>query len=190
MKDTDLPLTLHPSKWSAIWLLLGCSGFVALSVWMADRGEWMGTLGAVFFGLGIPVAILQLLPGSTLLRLDASGFTTVSLYRKSFVPWSAVDHFCVLTMRQTGLKVREMVGFDFRVESDGSAGRATSQEGMGTRPGSHRQFVPTTDRSKFGRSLARAIAGCEGALPHTYGLCAEELAALLTKWLEESRSRG
>jgi hypothetical protein len=111
---------------------------------------------------GIPVAVIQLLPGSAFLRIDSTGITFASLYRKTFWPWSAIDRFCEVTMKQTGVKGHEMVGFD---------------------------FAPAYDRSNIGRKVGRVVAGCEGALPDTYGMKAAELAALLTSRLKEARQR-
>lgn len=155
-------MTFYPKRSSAIWLLLGCSAFVAAGIWMGFRGEWFGYVCAGFFGLGIPVAVIQLLPGSAFLQIDSSGITYASLFRKTSIPWSVIDDFCVVAMRQTGVKVHEMVGFN---------------------------FVPSHDRSRFGRGVSKAIAGCEGALPDTYGMQAVDLAAMLTSRLRAVREQ-
>ena len=76
------------------------------------------------------------------------------------MPWSVFDEFFVITLRQTGLKVHEMVGFN---------------------------FAPTYDRAKLGRTVAKALSQCEGALPDTYGKKAEELAAILNAQLQAAR---
>jgi len=78
------------------------------------------------------------------------------------------DEFFVVTLKQTGVKVHEKVGFN---------------------------FVPTYDRARLGRAVARELGKCEGALPDAYGRKAEELAAILNARLQAAssgttRSRG
>jgi ribosomal protein S18 acetylase RimI-like enzyme len=45
-------------------------------------------------------------------------------------------------------------------------------------------FAPSYDRATIGRALARELTGSpyEGGLPDTYGMKAEELAALMEEW--------
>ena len=159
-REHDTPLKLYPKRSSAIWLLLACSVFVTIGVKLGLSGEWPGYLCAAFFGLGIPVAVIQMLPGSTFLVIDAEGITFANLFRQTSLPWSVFDTFFVVTLSQTGVKVREMVGFN---------------------------FVPTYDRAKLGRAVAKALSKCEGALPDTYGKKAEELAAILNARLQAAR---
>lgn len=156
-------LTLYPRRSRAIWLLLGCSAFVALGVWLGLSGERNGFLGAAFFGLGIPIAVIQLLPGSAFLRIDSAGITFAAMFRTTSLPWSAFAEFFVVTLRQTGVQMHEMVGFN---------------------------FAPTYDRARHGRAMAKVFVKCEGALPDTYGKKAEELAALLNARLRAASSRA
>jgi hypothetical protein len=159
MTEGTLPVTFYPKRSSAVWLLLGCTAFVAVGVWLGiSKGDWMGFLCAGFFGLGIPVAVIQLMPGSTFLRLDSTGITFASMFKEKSLPWAVFQEFFVVTMRQTGVKVHETVGFN---------------------------FVPTYDRARAGRAVARFISHCEGALPNTYGMKAEELAHILNTRLRE-----
>jgi hypothetical protein len=156
------PLTLFPRRRSAIVLLVLSTAFVAVGIWMARTGESFGYASIACFGLGIPIAVIQLLPGSTFLRIDENGITFANLFRKTSLPWSAFDRFVVVVIRKGGLKAHEMVGFD---------------------------FAPTYDRAKVGRAIAHALAGCEGALPDTYGRKADDLAALLNARLREAQLR-
>jgi hypothetical protein len=156
-------MTLYPKRSSAIWLLVACTAFVATGVWMGRSGNSIGWICAAFFGLGIPVAVIQLIPGSTFLHVDSNGITYSNLFRKTSLSWSIFQEFFVVTMRQSGLKVHEMVGFN---------------------------YVSTYDRSRAARALATAISGCEGALPDTYGMKAEELAKLLNARLHEAGAQA
>jgi hypothetical protein len=157
-------VTLYPKRSSMIWLLVGSSVFVAIGMWMGATGEMVGYAFGAFFALGIPVALIQLVPGSAYLCLDQRGFTVRSLFRTSFVPWSAVDRFFVVTLRTAGtIKVREMVGWNFRA---------------------------SYDRARLARRVATIVSKCEGALPDTYGQKAEELAALMNGYLDGRRDRA
>jgi hypothetical protein len=158
MTATPTPITLYPKRSRMIWLLLGCSIFVAIGIWMGSEGESFGYVGAAFFGLGIPISLIQMIPGSGFLTIDEKGFTFASLFRKDTIAWSDIDEFCVVTLGHT-----RFVGLN---------------------------FVPTYDRSRTGRRVSRVIAGCEGALPDTYGKKAAELAELLNTRLQEARGRS
>ena len=128
---------------------------------MGRAESWVGYLCAGFFAIGIPVFIIQLLPGSTYLTLTRDGFTMCSFFRKMTTPWSDVDCFFVVVLQQNGLKAHHMVGFD---------------------------YVASYDRSRLGRGIAKAIAHCEGALPDTYGKKPEELADMLNACLQSVRT--
>jgi len=161
MTETQPTVTLYPKRSSAIWLFLGCAAFVAIGIWMGISENWIGFLIAAFFGLGLPVAVIQLLPGSTYLQVDHSGFTFCSLFRATTVLWSVVDEFFVVTLKQTGTKVHQMVGFN---------------------------FVESYDKAKLGRRIASVIGKCEGALPDTYGKKAEELASFMNECLAKVKT--
>lgn len=162
MADSSI-ITLYPKKSTALWLLLICSLFVAAGIWIAPSKGWMGYLIAAFFGLGIPVAIVQLLPSSAYLQLNDESIAFCCLFRKTSIPWEVIDDFFVVTMRQSGLTIHEMVGFN---------------------------YVQSYDRTRVGRALAKAISKCEGALPDTYGMRAAELAELLNARLLSRRHAG
>ena len=161
MTSDTKSVTFRPKKSSALWLLIGCSLFVAGSVWMAQTKGWIGYLCAAFFALGIPVAIVQLLPGSTYLRLSEDGLAFANMFRVTTIPWNIIDQFFVVSLNQTGMTVHKMVGFN---------------------------YVQSYDRSRVGRRVSFAIVKCEGALPDTYGKKAEELADLLNTCLQEFTS--
>ena len=163
MKSNFETITLRPKRFSALWPLLVSSLFVTIGISMGVTGSWVGYLIAAFFGLGILVGIIQLFPNSTYLRISREGITYCSLFRETITSWDDVDEFCVVVMRQNGLPIRRMVGFN---------------------------YAPTYDRSRMGRQVASAITGCEGALPDTYGKKAEDLAALLNDCLHEFTTRS
>jgi hypothetical protein len=163
MTETESTVTLYPKRSSAVWLFLGCTAFVAIGIWMGMTESKIGFLVAAFFSLGLPVAVVQLLPGSTYLRVDHSGFTFCNLFRRTTVPWAVVDEFFVVTLKQTGMKVHEMVGFN---------------------------FVESYDKAKLGRRIASVIGKCEGALPDTYGKKADDLASFMNDCLAKVKTTG
>lgn len=89
------------SKRKALLLLVGCLGFVLLAVMIAAQHPLIGWLGAVFFGLGIPVALLMLWPGRFYLRLDERGFELVSPFSRQFTAWRDVQGFYLCAIHGT-----------------------------------------------------------------------------------------
>lgn len=130
---------------------------------MGESGERVGYAIAAFFALGIAVAILQFIPGASYLMIERDGLTVCSLFRQSRILWSDIDEFFIVKMKKTGLTVHTMVGLN---------------------------FSPSYDRSRVGRAIASRLAGCEGALPDTYGQKAEELVDYLNYRLAQSRARA
>jgi hypothetical protein len=109
-----------------------------------------------FFGFGTVVAVINLLPGRSYLRLTDEGFEVSSLSRKYFLHWTDVQHFGVAYV---GLN--KMVVFN---------------------------FASPYVKEKMGRSISRQIAGWEGGLHDTFGMKAENLAALMNTHLISTRS--
>lgn len=130
---------------------------------MGVTASWIGYLVAALFALGLPVAVIQLLPGSTYLEADHAGFTYCNLFRRTTVPWSVVDEFFIVVHKPVGIKVHQMVGFN---------------------------FVESYDKAKLGRRIAGIIGKCEGALPDTYGKKAEDLAVFMNEYLARARTSG
>jgi hypothetical protein len=87
-------LTIEGSKSRAVGLLFIGIGFVAAGAFIALKGDPWGWVCSAFFGLSIPVAILQLVKGSRL-QLDDEGFE-VDLGTKPWrLSWSDVESFYV-----------------------------------------------------------------------------------------------
>lgn len=162
MSEDKHRLILRPKKSTAMWLLLCCSVFVVCGVWIAIEKSWIGYLCAGFFAMGIPVAVIQMIPGSTSLEIVDEGLSITNLFRVTMLPWHDVDHFFVVSLKQSGMTVSKRVGFN---------------------------YLPSDNHYHVSRQVATAIAGCEGTLPDTYGVPAEELAAILNQCLAEFRKR-
>lgn len=148
---------LRPSilKWSFVTITSLMFVVIAL-LYFSQAGpviEW-GTI--FFFGLGVIVGIMQLVPGMSYLRLAPDGFVVKSAYRTwKLIRWDSVSGFRVHRARYN-----KMVVFDY-------AGRP--------------------DRALA--AVNRVIAGAQAGLPDTYGLGAEDLAALLNRWRNRALER-
>jgi hypothetical protein len=81
------------SRKKAVLLFLGCAAFVAIGVLAVGEKPWLGWACILFFGLGLLVSLLMMLPGSTYLKLDERGFEMSSLYRRHRLRWDEVDGF-------------------------------------------------------------------------------------------------
>jgi len=118
-----------------------------------------GYFFAAFFGLGIPVAIVQLIPGSTYLRIDNDGLTLCNMFRETKIPWDIIDRFGVATIK-TEYSTGKMVGIN---------------------------FTSSYKKAKVMRRFINAISGFDGALPSSFGMKVEELVDLLNECLQNFR---
>lgn len=155
MSLRSLPFTVYPKKTKMLLMFLVCAVFVAGGILMIRDGQKMGWLCAGFFGLGIPIFLIQLYPRSSFLTVSEEGIEFCSLFRRHKLRWSDISEFGTYTIRHHGLPVSKMVGFNY------SAG------------------------SSKARLVSKALAGFEGALPDTYGFRAEELAQILSDYHQE-----
>jgi len=132
-------------------LFLGCSVFVVAGFVVLRVAPIAGYAAIAFFGLGVVIGLIQLLPNSSYLELEEHGFTICNLFRKGFLPWQEIAEFVPMTVGGSG---RPMVAV---------------------------RFAPGSKVSATARRFAVAIGGAEGALPDTYGRSAAELAELLNR---------
>jgi hypothetical protein len=104
-------LTLKPSRSRYVWLLIGCLLFVAEGVYLVRHPPNQASLarmsflmcwaGILFFGAGVVVFSVQLIPGSAYLKLDPAGFTICSLFKLHSYRWDEVDSFEVAGSRKS-----------------------------------------------------------------------------------------
>lgn len=132
-------------KWLAI--LLCCA--VAVAGGVETRHEQLATSWAmiVFFGLGVIVSGVAVLPGSGYLRLTPDGFEQRTMFRTSLVSWRHIDHF---------------------ESASGSVGVV---------------YDPDHAPDANSRKANRLVLGVDGVLTDTYGMKADDLAALMNDWL-------
>jgi len=169
-------LVLRSSKRKAVFLLAASLVFIGLGFLMVTGAiafpgllniavKVVGWFAMVFFGLGVPVALFQLLTGKSYLLLTREGFEMRGIRKSRRIPWSEVSAFAawtlvnpVLALLPRGIRdlgQPKMVMFDY---------------GPGVE--SHRRL----------RSVNQMLAGHDAGLADTYGLTAEELAALMNDW--------
>jgi hypothetical protein len=153
-------LTLYPNKKKTLLFILGCAAFVGI-ILLTIKGppSWFDWLGIIFFGSGVVVFTINLLPNCTHLKLSEKGFEARTLYRSSFTPWADVELF--------------------------GAGTAMGNK---TVCFAYSAFSPSLKKaSKDGVGWLRKLNNTEGIgwLPQTYGMSAEDLAKLLNKWKQK-----
>ena len=146
-------LILRPRKGKAVLVFVVCAGFVGMGMFIiAKEGNWFAWMTTGFFGLCLSISLIEIFSDRSYLRLTPEGFTIHGHLRSTTYRWDEVAGFGVEAI---GSEFNKMVVLDF---SDNS------------------QVSPV------GRSVARALAGCEGALPDTYGMKPADLAALMNAW--------
>jgi len=161
---SDDTLTFNASRTRAALLFIGSAAFVALGVFIADSKPLLGWSGVLFFGLGMPIAVVMLLPGASYLRLDADGFETCALYRRHKTGWSDVARFDMGT-----LQGREVIAITYSGHYVKQAfARKMARDLTGTEGAIENQYdVPLTDicialRAWRQRFAQAPICGAEG----------------------------
>ena len=95
------PVALVPSRFKWVLILLGCAGFVAIGVLLMPKNEAMTWCAIVFFGVGVAVALVMLMPGAGGLTLRREGFEIVSLFRRNVILWTDATDFVADTIPMT-----------------------------------------------------------------------------------------
>ena len=87
------PVTLHISRKKWLLVLLGCVAFTAAGIWMIVDGKSDGWGVTLFFGAGVIVSAIVLVPGASQLTLDANGFAVTNMFRRFTARWQDVSGF-------------------------------------------------------------------------------------------------
>jgi hypothetical protein len=98
------PVRLAPSRRKLVLFLLGSMAFTAAGIVMIRSGDATGWFSG-FFTLGIPIAIIMLLPGAAGLVLDGQGFEVTSLFRSHRASWADADGFAVAKLPPRGHQI-------------------------------------------------------------------------------------
>lgn len=112
-------ITLYPSKAKWTLMLLFFIAAVAVGVVMVRRGEPIGWLMVFFFGLGIPMSLLQFTGRGSSLKLDRDSFTIGSTWRSTTIAWRDVEE-----VRTVRLRRQRFVGYLLRGEPASALARA------------------------------------------------------------------
>ncbi len=98
----------RPSKLKNLILLFACLVFVAMGIFLIDVEKVIAWGCIIFFGLGLIVALLNLLPNSSYLVLTSEGFEVKSLFRSKFTKWSEVEDFELIVLSHN-----KMIGYNY-----------------------------------------------------------------------------
>lgn len=164
-------LVLTPRPWKWIRVLVLCLLFVAGGWFMAHHAvepfkRAVGWSCAVFFGLGVVVAVIQLIPGTSRVVITTQGLYVKTFLRSYGYEWSDIERFGVAEWTQWHGPFRQrhrLVGILF---VDGSK---------------------HLSRHVRMQALSTALVGYHAALPDNYGYTHQELADLLNGLLDEHR---
>jgi len=89
-------LILRPSMGNVWKLLLISLGFTIIGVWMIVEGEGIAAwFVALFFGLGLVVALAKFWPAASYLKITPKGFVCCTLFRRWSAGWDSVSEFQV-----------------------------------------------------------------------------------------------
>jgi hypothetical protein len=164
-------ITLRPSKKKWTLMLLGSIAFVIGGTFIINHGgpgsAVIGWTSICFFGLGIPISLLWLVPGWNTLVLTPDGLSVKIFGRVRnawIIKWSDISNFSVMEFH------RPTTIFYRRPLKMASLSYAS----------------PIRDKMPF-RQVRRMDSlrlkyGCDGVLPDTYGMKVESLVELLNEW--------
>lgn len=153
------PVVLHPRRWRWALLLVFLGGLTWLCVmWLRAAPGVLPVAGILLFGLGGAVSITQFFPRWAHLRIGPDGLVLRHALRTTRWSWNDIEDFVVYEIH-TQYNSSKLVGYN------------------------RRDLTP--DRQSFWQTVTRGMSGVDGALPDTYGMRHDELAALLN----EARAR-
>jgi hypothetical protein len=145
----------------ALWVSFGSLAFVAMGVALLMTGNGntiMSILTIVFFGACFIIGIMMLFGPKATLSLDQEGFEFVTLGRVNREAWNEIEGFGVAR-----IGLNRLVGINYPAEKLASLSPLVAQSA----------------------ATSKSMCGYHGALPVTYGLRADVLAAKLNARLGE-----
>jgi hypothetical protein len=156
-------LILRPRNLKTIGLLLISFTLVLGGVILIDESPLISWFCISFFGIGVIVFTLELIPNSNYLKLTKDGFEIRSLYKSNFTKWNDINSFKAGVLKIPVYNVlgtffnkkKKMVFFDYK---------------------------ETHRKNKITKSLSKSLSGSQAALPDLYGMKADELAKLMNDW--------
>lgn len=95
----------RPSNRKLLGPLALSLGFVGMGYLLLDRDPLAAWLCIGLFGLCAAVFILSLYPRASYLELTEEGFAMTVLFKRAFVPWSAVEGFVPIRIQSSQMVV-------------------------------------------------------------------------------------
>ncbi len=164
-------LVLTPRPWKWLRVLAVCALFVVGGWWMAHHAPGLfkravGWSCVVFFALGVVVAVIQMIPGTTRVVMTTQGVYVKTFMRSYGYEWGDIERFGVAEWTQWHGPFRQrhrLVGILF-------------MEGS-----------PHLSRHARMLAFSTAMVGYHAALPDNYGFKHQELADRLNQLLAVHR---
>jgi hypothetical protein len=97
-------MLLRVSRREWLFTLITCIILAVAGALMIRDGDMWGWLPATFFGLGIPVAVAQVL-GMGTLTLDANGFESSQMFQRQRLLWKDAAGFIAVDTLTAGRKL-------------------------------------------------------------------------------------
>ena len=72
---------------------IACAGFIFCGVYIVKDSSVLNIVGISFFTLCLIVFLIQLIPGSSQLKLNEDGFTITTFFKDDFTSWKDVKTF-------------------------------------------------------------------------------------------------
>lgn len=158
-------IILKPKKIKTIgFLLLSCL-FVVLAFSLLDEKPFIRWISIVFFGLGVIIFIIQLLPGSTYLKLTHEGFEVKNLFRSNFTKWAEINAFRI------GIVPIDIYWNDFHFWWDWNK----------------KMVLFDYKKTRKGNFNSKDVFDNQEALPDSYGMSVEELVQLMNEWKSKNK---
>jgi hypothetical protein len=102
-------LVLKPSFWKYIGVRILSAVGTAVGIWMIYSGNWIGWYMTSIFGLVSLLASVQLIPGSTYVRIHAEGLEVCFFFRSRHILWKDVTRFGVARRNSSRMVVYDFV---------------------------------------------------------------------------------
>jgi membrane associated rhomboid family serine protease len=148
-------IVLHPRRWRWALLLVILGAFTwGCAAWFSAAPGILPAAGVLLFGAGAVLSITQFFPRWAYLRIGPDGLVLRHALRTTRWSWNDIDDFVAYEIQHQYNSTKH-VGFN------------------------RRDLTP--DRQSFWQTITRGLSGVDGALPDTYGMRHDELAALLNE---------
>lgn len=100
-----MEIRLYKSRWRALKLLVGCVAFVGIGLWILQKPDAPAVVGwasVVFFGLGIPISLFQLLDRRPQIIISELGIFDRTTHHE-FINWEIIRDAYLMQVHQQKL---------------------------------------------------------------------------------------